>query len=472
MAAPFHLIDEAKRLIRFNTVTWNSNADCAVYVGSLLRKLGAQISYQDSRSEDGVLFMNVAGLVGKGKGAPLLLTTHLDTVDSGNPRFWTKTGADPWKLTVRGDTLYGLGAADTKLDFLCKLLAVGQFKPDSLKRPVILLGTFGEESGLRGAARFCQGEFPRPEMALVGEPSELSLVTRHKGFAVVELLFKSRGLHRPSAAEWVYELTCTGRPAHSSTPDLGVNAIGTSIEFLRKLQPKVKKCQVLSWTGGTGHNIIPAQAVVRFSLGDSPKMNFRSTRDCQVRSKRLEPGWYPTLPWADAVWSLDTLGTLLEPLEKPRDRDFQPPHLTWNATLLRETKEGWSMAMDIRSLPGQRVERTIKAFEGKLWKRFGHPGSDWQFHLERENPALEVKRDAPVVRQAVSALRAARLPVKITAKSGCSEAGLYAKVGIPSVVIGPGRSKGNIHQPNESVSLRQLRAAVRFYEAFLKKICS
>lgn len=469
-AAPFDLIDEAKRLIRFNTVTWNSNADCAVYVGSLLRRIGAEVSYQQDRSGE-VLFMNVAGLLGRGK-KPLLLTTHLDTVAPGNPRLWTKTGGDPWRLASRGDALYGLGAADTKLDFLCKLLAVGQVKPDSLKRPILLLGTFGEESGLRGAARFCQGEFPKPGMALVGEPSELSLVTRHKGLAVLEVLFKSRGLHRPSAPEWVYEATFTGRPAHSSTPDLGVNALEHSVRFLEKLAPQSKKCAVLSWTGGTGHNIIPGSAMLRFSLGERDKLNLRSASDRQVRVKRLGPGWYPTLPWADAVWCLKTIRELLESHEKLKDRAFQPPTLTWNATLLQETKEGWSLGMDLRSLPGQKIERVVKNLESKLWKRLGAPGPSWQFHLERDNPALAVERDAPVVKLAASALRAAGLPVKIAAKSGCSEAGLYSRVGIPSVVMGPGRAAGNIHQPNESVSVKQLKSAVRFYQAFVQKACS
>ncbi len=470
MAAPFDLIDEAKRLIRFNTVTWASNIECAVYAGSLLRKIGCQISYQESRGDDGTPFMNVAGVLGKGKD-PVLLATHLDTVDAGNPRLWTKTGGDPWKLTVRGDALYGLGVADTKLDFLCKLLAVSDLKPGLLKRPVIFLGTFGEESGLRGAARFCQGELPRPQMALVGEPSELALVTRHKGLAVLELLFKSRGLYRPSAQGWVYEVTCLGRAAHSSTPGLGVNAIEHGMALLQDLQKKYGKVDLLAWQGGTGHNIIPASTTLRFSLGDRSKVSIRPSAERRIRIERLEPGWCPTLPWQDALWCVETMRAMLEPYRKMRDRLFQPPELTWNTTLLRETREGWSLVLDIRTLPGQKMERLMKSYEAKLCKRFGHPGSSWQFHLERDNPGLDVERDAPVVKQVAAALRAAKLPVKIVAKSGCSEAGLYSRVGIPSVVIGPGRATGNIHRPNETASLRQLKQAIRFYRAFLQRTC-
>ncbi len=467
--APFDLMEEAKRLIRFNTVTWQSNAECAVYVGSLLRKLGIDLFYQDNRVED-TLFMNVVGMVGRGK-EPILLTTHLDTVDAGDPRLWTKTAGDPWKLVKRGDTLYGLGAADTKLDLLCKLLAVSSINRSKLKRPILLLGTFGEESGLRGAARFCQGEFPKPQMALVGEPSELNLVTQHKGLAVVEILFKERGLHRPSSPEWVYEVTFSGEAVHSSTPELGKNAIEASVQFLRDLQKRHKKVAVLAWEGGTGHNVIPASARLRFSLGEGPKAAVASNARQRVKVERLEPGWYPRYPWEEAVWCMETARELLAPLEKLKDAVFQPPHLTWNFTWLRETKEGWSLIFDVRALPGQPIGRMIKSFEKKLIDRFGHPGSSWQFHLERDNPPLEADRQSPLVKLAASALRSAKLPVKIAAKSGCSEAGLYRRVGIPSVVIGPGRSRGNIHRPNEAISIRQLKSAVKFYKAFLEKAC-
>ncbi len=467
--APFDLIEEAKRLIRFNTVTWNSNADCAVYVGSLLRKIGTQVSYQDSRVE-GVPFFNVIGLIGHGKH-PLLLTTHLDTVDPGDPRLWTKTGGDPWNLKVRGDTLTGLGAADTKLDILCKMLALAGFKPGSFKRPVILAGTFGEESGLRGAARFCQGELPKPEMALVGEPSEMALVARHKGLGVAEVLFKSRGLHRPTSSEWVYEATFRGQAAHSSTPDLGVNALKESWEFLRMISKRHPKVAVLGWEGGTGHNVIPSSATLRFSLGDLPKQSFRSTGKQRVKAQRLEPGWYPTLPWAQALWCIDTLQDLFIPLQKAQDRAFRPPLLTWNITWLSSTREGWRLTFDVRPLPGHPIQRAIRGLEQKLWKRWGHPGEIWQFRLERDNPPLDQERSSPVVRKAAAALKAARIPVKVVAKAGCSEAGLYARMGIPSVVIGPGRATGNIHQPNESISVKQLKKGIRFYQEFLKRTC-
>lgn len=470
MAGPFDLIAEAKKLVRFNTVTDSSNADCAVYAGSLLRRMGLELSYQQSR-EGEVLFMNVVGTAGGGRD-PLLLATHLDTVPPGEKKLWTQTGGDPWRLTAHGGALYGLGSADTKLDFLCKLFALARLKPARLKRPVILLGTFGEESGLRGAARFCQGDLPKPAMALVGEPTDLHGVTRHKGFLVLELLFKAKGLFRPEKAGWVYEASFRGQASHSSTPDLGDNALERSRAFLQDLSKRFGKVTVLGWEGGEGHNMIPASARLRFSLGDRSRVSFRPTASQRVNVQRISSGWYSTLPWEDALGCVEILSKELEPYQKARDKAFQPPGLTWNLTRMRVEKEGWGFIFDLRPLPGQPVQRFIPSFEQKLWKRLGPPGTAWQFRLERDNPALELDEKSSLFKQVQAAFRAARVPFRVAAKSGCSEAGLYSRVGIPSVVFGPGRSTGNIHRPNECVPVSQLKRAIRFYQAFLEKVCS
>jgi acetylornithine deacetylase/succinyl-diaminopimelate desuccinylase-like protein len=308
-------------------------------------------------------------------------------------------------------------------------------------------------------------------MALVGEPSELALVSRHKGLAVLEVTLRSRGLFRPSSEQWAYEAAFTGQSSHSSTPQLGENALGLSVSFLRDLRKKFGKVAVLSWEGGQGHNMIPASARLRFCLPDRPKTAFPSNMKRRIKPEKIPAGWYSTLPWEDALDCLETAEGLFVPLQKPKDKAFDPPHLTWNLTQMTEAKEGWSLVFDLRPLPGQSLRTALKHFEAKLWKRFGHPGQDWQFRIERDNPALDLDPKEPLVREVRAALKTARVPVKMGSKSGCSEAGLYARVGIPSVVIGPGRAKGNIHRPNECVSVNQLKQAIRFYQHFLERTC-
>jgi acetylornithine deacetylase/succinyl-diaminopimelate desuccinylase-like protein len=464
-------MNEAKRLIGFNTVTSLSNADCALYVGRLLTRLGMEVTYQEVR-QNGTLFLNVVGILGEGED-PLLLATHLDTVDPGDPKLWTQTGGNPWRLTLRNGVWYGLGVADTKLDLVCKLMALERWKGEPFKRPVMVLGTFGEESGLRGAVRFCQGKLPKPAMALVGEPTELAIVNRHKGLAVLELVLKSRGIYRPSRPKWCYDLRFVGRAAHSSTPACGVNAIEASLQFFDRCRAQAKTVKVLAWEGGNGHNVIPAQCRLRLSLeGPKPMWIQREMKrwgDCRLY--RLPAGWHTTLPWQNLLQCLEDVHAVLDSMQRKNDSAFVPPQLTWNVTQLKQTAHGWILTMDIRTLPGQWGQLALQRLEERWQERMGPPGSKWEWRLERDNPALALESSHPWVKVAKAALKGARLPVRLAAKAGCSEAGLYTQVGIPSLVFGPGRSVGNIHRPNESVSIRQIQQAARFYAEVIRRTC-
>src|SRR6185369_7927232 len=86
----------------------------------------------------------------------LLLLTHLDTVGPGILEYWTETGGNAYNLAAREETIYGLGAADAKLDFLCKLYAVQRIRDKKIKMPVYLVGTCGEEAGMYGCRYLLQ----------------------------------------------------------------------------------------------------------------------------------------------------------------------------------------------------------------------------------------------------------------------------------------------------------------------------
>jgi acetylornithine deacetylase/succinyl-diaminopimelate desuccinylase-like protein len=90
--------------------------------------------------------------------------------------------------------------------------------------------------------------------------------------------------------------------------------------------------------------------------------------------------------------------------------------------------------------------------------------------IERDNMPLTPAPPA-LVDQVLTAMEAAGLPRVVATKAGCTEAGLYASAGIPSVVFGAGRAAGNIHAPNEWTSIAQLRQAVEFYAAFIEAFC-
>src|SRR4051812_43531209 len=130
------LLEEAKRMIRINSVTTHGNEELANYVHGLLHERGLKASLQQvTHSLEGVSKrqFNVIGILGdplvdKKTRKGLLLNTHLDTVSPGLSENWTETGGDAFSATVRDGKIYGLGSADVKLDFLCKLHALAKFR--------------------------------------------------------------------------------------------------------------------------------------------------------------------------------------------------------------------------------------------------------------------------------------------------------------------------------------------------------
>ncbi len=185
-----------------------------------------------------------------------MLNTHLDTVPPGAPELWTACGGDPFAARVDGDHVYGLGAADTKLDFVAKVFALTAI--GTPRRDVHLVGSFGEEHGLTGAKEIVEAAIlPAGAMAFVGEPSRLEVITAHKGLMVFELKldFTPLRIDEPMQAR---RMTFAGKAAHSSTPALGVNAIEIALQAMA-INPKLNLAAI---SGGTAVNVVPARCDV------------------------------------------------------------------------------------------------------------------------------------------------------------------------------------------------------------------
>src|SRR3954452_24563149 len=176
-------LELARQLIGANTVSTQGTRQAADLLAGLWEHAGLQVRRQVVEG----IHVNLLGGPGGEAAGPggVLLVTHLDTVPPGPLEKWR---GDPWILAEREGHLYGLGVADVKLDALCKAEAARRLQGRKARRPFWLLGTFGEEVGLRGARHFVQSdELARiaPGQVLVGEPSELTIISAHKGYAVV-----------------------------------------------------------------------------------------------------------------------------------------------------------------------------------------------------------------------------------------------------------------------------------------------
>lgn len=417
-----------ERAIRIDSITHHSNEEMVRFLAPLLEETGLKVEEQKV-VEGKETFKNLIAYNATPDAADLLvMNTHLDTVGFGDRNDWTKTGGDPFKVTRVRDRLYGLGTADVKLDFLCKIWAARHAKPWA--RPFALVGTYGEERGLVGAKELLERKRVRPKYALVGEPSNLELIYAHKGHLLVTVALDLGGGAGASSAKATRK-QWRGKSAHSSTPQLGDNAI------LKALNDCFKRGNgIVRLTGGTGSNLVP---------------------------DRCEADVVPTQ--TEGTRRLFAFTQLLEEaqrdLKRRRDSRFSPSVATVSLNLARMTGNEVELAFDVRLLPETDASR-LKERLGRAIETLGG-----RIVAMSHDVALKGRKTGPLMKAATRALKACGVPVVAKTKASSTEAALYNQHGAEAIVFGPGLSIGNVHRPNEHNLLSQMAVATRFYQNML-----
>ena len=224
------LVEDAKKIISLASITSDGNEELANHVASLMRARGLKVQLQlVSHSLDGVSKrqFNVLGvfgdpLVDKKTRKGLLLDAHLDTVGPGRLENWTETGSAPFTATIKDGRIYGLGAADSKLDFLCKLRAIERFREQKLKMPIYLVGSCGEGLGMFGAKYLIKSMVLNPRYVMIGEPTALAVIREQKAALTLRVTIgysrmsrDARGFNRRVT------LSVAGVGAHAANPEGG-----------------------------------------------------------------------------------------------------------------------------------------------------------------------------------------------------------------------------------------------------------
>lgn len=144
---------------------------------------------------------NLLAKLGNGEGG-LLLAGHSDTVPYDESRWQS----DPMQVVDKDDKFFGLGTCDMKGFFAFILQACKGLDAKKLKKPLYIVATADEETTMAGARFFSQSQAAKPDVAIIGEPTNLVPVVMHKG-------------------HMSHRISIQGQSGHSSKPNLGVNAI-------------------------------------------------------------------------------------------------------------------------------------------------------------------------------------------------------------------------------------------------------
>ncbi len=245
-------VEMIERLVAFDTTSHDSNLALIHFVRDYLASHGVAATLIHDESGDKA---NLYATVGPADVPGIALSGHTDVVPvEGQP--WD---TDPFRLTRKGDRLYGRGTADMKSFSAVALALVPDFTARPLRTPIHFALSFDEEVGCLGAPLMIAKlgrELPvKPRICIVGEPTEMAVVNAHKG--VYGFHTRVRGLE-----------------AHSSATHRGVNAVqhaAALIHFLAGLademasraepdsgfDPPYTTVHVGTVSGGTAHNIVP-----------------------------------------------------------------------------------------------------------------------------------------------------------------------------------------------------------------------
>ena len=157
--------------------------------------------------------------------------------------------------------------------------------------------------------------------------------------------------------------------------------------------------------------------------------------------------------------------------EEPKDARFEVPHSTLQTGVIhggiatnvvpRDCEFFFEMR-NIPATPHDAMTQPIMEYAQALLPemRAVAPESDIRFEINMDLPAFGIAADAPVVKWAQQLARTQHLGTG--AVSFATEASLFAGIGIPTVVLGPG-SIAQAHKPDEYITYEQVAACEQFF---------
>lgn len=382
MGERFDAVGMLDRLVGFDTTSHRSNLDLVRFVQDYLSGWGVEgrLTFDETGRK-----ANLHALIGPAVAGGVALSGHTDCVPVEG-QAWS---GDPFRLRRTPDgRLVARGTCDMKGFVACALALVPEMLERGLTRPIHLCLSFDEETNMSGAPRMIAAfgqDAPPPAMCIVGEPTQMTPVVAHKGYA-----------------SW--DVAVTGLTGHSSRTHRTANALEAAAE-------------AVAWLKGAA----------------------RRFRDGGRRAEGLDP------PWTTVHVGTFAAGTILNIV--PDRADF---------------------AFEVRSVPGDEADAVLAGLQAHLEEhvlpelRAVAPQAGFAFSRRCLAPPLDLPEEHPL----------AGLTKRLSGRNDAAkvgygtEAGLFQRAGIPTVVCGPG-DVAQAHTADEWIAESELAACTAFLRRLL-----
>ncbi|MEA2935316.1 MAG: acetylornithine deacetylase [Variibacter sp.] len=200
----------ASKLVRIKSYS-GDEAEIASFLAQHMAGLGLEVSVQQIAP---LRFNAIGRWRGSGGKPSLMYNGHMDTNPAGEG--WVR---DPLGGQIEDGFVYGIGVCNMKAANASFLHAVESLQRQGFvpQGDLVLAFVVGELQGGVGTVRMLESGV-RADYFIVGEPTELTLLTRH-------------------SASFVFEITVLGSTRHLSKREEGVDAIAQAEKLLGRLRP-------------------------------------------------------------------------------------------------------------------------------------------------------------------------------------------------------------------------------------------
>ena len=243
MSSRLDTVSILRTIVAYKTVSSESNLPLVDWLHGYLENCGGRVrrTFNAEKTKANIL----ASFGPEGDGG-IVLSGHTDVVPVDG-QAWS---SDPFTLREEDDRVYARGAVDMKGFVAACLGVVARAKAERLAKPLHVALSYDEEVGCIGVSRMVDDMIEnvgRPQLAVIGEPTEMSVGHSHRGIVSCRTSFR-------------------GKAGHSSQPDLGVNAIYPAAKLVSFIQELGARHQasgspttfnVGRIDGGVAMNVIP-----------------------------------------------------------------------------------------------------------------------------------------------------------------------------------------------------------------------